>query len=107
VHYCDAIQAAVDYATARGKRVAVIAQPRLQNQAASRHAEQQRALADLAARVFSHNPRVQYVDMSNATDLSNPELSFDGMHLTPAGNRLIAQALVKPLTDMTVERSAR
>jgi hypothetical protein len=97
VHYCDAIQAAVAYATDRGRLVAVVGQPLLRNDVAERHRLQRRALGGLAARVIATNPRATYVDLADAVDLANPELSFDGMHLNPEGNRRVAQALVEPV----------
>ena len=106
VRYCDFTSAAVEFATSRGDSVIVAAQPQLVSDAGrDRHASQQRALADLAARVFSRNPRVGFVDLSTAIDLSDTAYAFDGMHLTREGNVLIAQALVEPLLALARDRS--
>jgi lysophospholipase L1-like esterase len=106
VRYCDFTSAAVEFATSRGDSVIVAAQPQLVSDAGrDRHASQQRALADLAARVFGSNPRVRFVDLSTAIDLSDTAYAFDGMHLTREGNVLIAQALVEPLLALARDRS--
>ncbi len=106
VRYCDFTSAAVEFATSRGDSVIVAAQPQLVSDAGrDRHASQQRALADLAARVFSRNPRVGFVDLGTAIDLSDTAYTFDGMHLTREGNVLIAQALVEPVLALARERS--
>ncbi len=106
-HYCDFTHVAVEYATARGDSVVVAAQPLLVSEPGrDRHVSQQRALADLAARVFSTNPRVRFVDLSNAIDLSDTAYTFDGMHLTREGNVLVAQALVDPVLALARVRAA-
>ena len=67
-----------------------------------RHQSQQHALAEMLARDFANDPRVVYVDLSDAVDLKDPDFAFDMMHLGTDGNRVIAKAL----TD-TVARLAR
>jgi lysophospholipase L1-like esterase len=98
-HYCDAVYAAAEFGASRGRRVLVVAQPRLKNEAADRHAGQQHALDELAGRVLTRNPNVRYVDLSAAVDLSDPEMSFDGMHLNPKGNEVVAGALAGPIAQ--------
>lgn len=75
----------------------VVAQPLLKNDRASVHESQQQALAAMVSRNFSAEPRVRYVDLRGAVDLSQPELAFDGMHLNLAGNTIVAKALRAPV----------
>jgi hypothetical protein len=105
VRYCDFTYAAVEFATSRGDSVIVAAQPLLvSDPGRERHASQQHALADLAARVFSTNPRVRFVDLGKAIDLSDTKYAFDGMHLTREGNAIIAHALVEPVLALAQTR---
>jgi hypothetical protein len=55
--------------------------------------------AMIAAR-FGGEPRVRFVSLSRALDLSDERLSFDRMHLNVQGNRVIAAALVEPLVSV-------
>lgn len=97
VHYCESVYAATKYALSQGKAVLVVAQPLLKNDRASVHESQQQALAAMMSRNFDAEPRVRYVDLRGAVDLSHPELAFDGMHLNLAGNTVIAKALLAPV----------
>lgn len=100
-HYCQSVYAAVLYALGQGKEVLVVSQPRLKNDRAERHADQQRALAAMVAAKFGAEPRVRLVDLGDAVDLSRRDLAFDGMHLNLAGNTIIAKALLE-----SVDRAA-
>lgn len=63
-----------------------------------RHIAQQEALASWLRRHPGDHPRVRYVDLGRGVvDLRDPALSYDGAHLTPAGNERIAEALIEPL----------
>lgn len=107
-HYCDFTYAAVDYSTARSRGVVVVAQPLLVTEPSrGRQASQQRALADLAAREFSKNPRVRFVDLSSTIDVTDAKYAFDGMHLTPPGNVIIAQALIEPVLAVAPASATR
>lgn len=102
MHYCRAVSAAADYAVAQGKAVLVVLQPSLKtndNDRASRHAEQELALARMVTERYAREPRVRLVDLSSAVDLANQELAFDGMHLNAAGNTIIATALAGPVSE--------
>jgi predicted O-methyltransferase YrrM len=55
------------------------------------------ALARAAAEVFADDPRVLLVNLGRAVDLRDRTVAFDGMHLTPAANDVIAAALVEPV----------
>ena len=99
-NYCGAIGAAVRFALDRGKSVLVVGQPRLAYGEAERHASQQRALAEMLAREFGGNTRVQYVDLADAVDLSNNSLAFDGLHLSREANAIVAAQLVAPVREL-------
>jgi hypothetical protein len=47
---------------------------------------------------------VRYVDLGDRVDVGNPQLSFDRMHLTAAGNDQLAGGLVDPVVDMAARR---
>lgn len=99
-HYCGAVGAAVRFALDRGASVLVVGQPRLAYGEAERHASQQRALAAMLARDFGGNPRVSYVDLADAVDLSNNTLAFDGLHLSREANAMVAARLAGPVRQM-------
>jgi GDSL-like Lipase/Acylhydrolase family len=103
-HYCGSVAAAVRFAREHGKLVLVIGQPRLPHKEAERHASQQRALAAMLARDFGNDAGVRYVDIFDAVDLANN--SMDGLHLTGAGNAVVAQRLVGPVREMIALRRA-
>jgi hypothetical protein len=100
--YCRSVQTAIDYALKAGKQVMVITQPyEAGTELRARHQSQQQDLASMLDRKFGADRRVEYVNLGNTVNLLDPRLSFDSMHLTPAGNRLIADALVAPVRDMS------
>jgi hypothetical protein len=100
-HYCNAMLNAVDYALENGKQVMVITQPyEIGAGLRERHADQQQELASLLARALGRERRLKYVNLGDVVDLGDPRLSFDHMHLTAAGNRLIAAALAEPVRAM-------
>ena len=91
--YCAAIQVAVTDALSYAKGVVVITPPF----ASDRHREQQQAMAEMLRREFGRDGRVVYLDHGTAVDLHDPELSFDGVHLTSRGNQHLAESLMPPL----------
>jgi len=94
VSYCDSVSRAVRYALDHGKRVLVVGQPQPADaQGRARHESQQRTLAEMIARQFGHEPRVAYFSVATAVDLADRNVSFDQMHLSVAGNRLVAAAM--------------
>ncbi len=99
-YYCSAVGAAVRFALDRGKSVLVIGQPRLAYGQSERHASQQRALAAMLAREFGGNPRLRYVDVGDAVDLSSHLASFDGLHLNRDANAIVAARLVEPVRQL-------
>lgn len=101
VHYCDSVYRAVRHALGKGQRVLVIGQPRMAGDGRAFHESQQQMLAEMMARRFGREPRVRYVDLARAVDLTDPDLSYDGMHLGVDGNRIVARALVAPVTELS------
>ena len=102
--YCRLVFRAVSKARAMGKDVMVVTQPYLLGEKVrAAHQAQQHEVASMLARKFA-DPHVMYVNLGNAVDVSDPEFSFDRMHLTLAGNERIAAALVAPVTAMATRR---
>jgi lysophospholipase L1-like esterase len=77
----------------RGKQVLVVTQPYISDS----HVEQQNQMASMLRKNFGSVPGFHYVSLGKTIDLKNRALAFDGMHLSPAGNRLIAGRLVPPV----------
>ncbi|HXD75684.1 MAG TPA: hypothetical protein VN628_18185 [Vicinamibacterales bacterium] len=103
--YCRLMYTAVSKARAMHKDVLVVTQPYLLGtQVRSAHMAQQRELAGMLARVFGGDTHVQYVNLGESVDVSDPELSFDRMHLTMIGNDRIAAGLVAPVAAMAARR---
>jgi lysophospholipase L1-like esterase len=101
-HYCEPMRMAIEHALDRGKQVIVVTQPYLwlEDKSHERHVDQQTELAGMMTRLFASNPRVQYVNFGRLVDTRDTALSFDGMHLTPDGNRRVAAAFVAPVLRM-------
>jgi hypothetical protein len=95
-HYCASVRDGIRFALDRGKKVLVVTQPYLSD----RHRQQQADLRAMLAAQFPNQTRVGYVNLGDAVDLNNPTLSYDTMHLTPAGNIEIARQLIKPVVEL-------
>jgi lysophospholipase L1-like esterase len=80
---------------ALGRRVVYMTQPYLN----SFHRRQQVAVRATLAH-FASDPHFAYVDLGDALDLSNPDLSFDRMHPTGEGNDVLSTRLVAPIQDL-------
>jgi hypothetical protein len=104
--YCRSVQQAVDYALRSGVQVIVATQPFsvVSPYVHQRHIEQQAEMAAMLDRHYGKDSRVVYVNLGSLVDLRDPSLSFDQMHLTPAGNARIAQALVEPVLGLAAVR---
>jgi lysophospholipase L1-like esterase len=98
--YCDAVVSAVKVARAQGSKVLVVSQPYISDS----HVEQQQALR-AALRAFAADPDVAYLDAGREIDLKNTQLAFDGMHLTPEGNRHMADVVAAALQPLETSRS--
>ena len=92
-YYVRSLHAAVAVALAQGQQVFVVTEPYISN----RHVQQQAAAAHMLESDFAHEPRVHYVNAGRAIDLHDRALCYDGMHLTPAGNRRVAAWLAPEL----------
>ena len=89
-HYCGGMREAVAEALGRGLRVLVVTQPYYNDE----HREQQQRLHEFLQSRFGHDPRFHLANLGEALDLKDRTLCYDGLHLTPDGNRRIADALV-------------
>lgn len=88
--YCGELYLAVKSVLDSGKRVLVVTQPYF----SETHKEQQFLLTEYLRRRFAGSTRLGFVNLGTALNLRDPALAYDGMHLTVAGNGVIAQALV-------------
>jgi lysophospholipase L1-like esterase len=95
-HYCASVRDGIRFALDHGKKVLVVTQPYIDD----RHRQQQAELRAMLTAQFSNHPRVVYANLGEAVDVKNPTLSYDGMHLTPAGNLEIAHQLVGPVVEL-------
>lgn len=96
VDYCGAMYAAIADARAHGYRTIVVNQP----YASPRWVDEQRMLRAMLQARFGADPLVHYLDLGWSVDLHDPALAYDGMHLTPEGNRRIADRLADYLRGL-------
>jgi hypothetical protein len=105
--YCRSMMEAVDLALHQGAQALVVTQPYGAGPYfRARHAGQQSEMAAMLDRRYAGNPRLRYVNLGDAVDLSDPNLSFDRMHLTPGGNLRAAAGFVQPVLEMAAQRAA-
>ena len=105
---CQSMAAAIRYAREQGAQVLVGTQPYLRGPGLyPRHLSQQNELRAMLARDFGGDTSVGYVDLGDRVDLANAHLSFDHMHLTRAGNREAAAALLAPVLTMAAKRAGK
>jgi hypothetical protein len=95
-NYCGSMAAAVEWARMHGMKVIVGTQPYISDH----HVAQQAALTAWLTDRFGHDPGVALVNLGEAVNLHDPALAYDGMHLTDAGNAVIAAGLVEPVRQM-------
>lgn len=100
--YCQSFAAAIEFGRAHGVTMIVVGQPEFPPQTArqARHDQQQQQLAGMIERRFAADPDVRYVSMRGVVDLADPSKSFDQMHLTVDGNRLVAQRLAGVIREL-------
>jgi lysophospholipase L1-like esterase len=94
--YCQQIYEVVDAAMRQGKRVLVVTEPYISD----RHVEQQREIAAMLNRRFEGQTHFRYLNLGRTIDLQDRSLCWDGMHLTPEGNRRVAEALLPPVLEI-------
>ena len=97
VHFCDSLYRAVKYARGRGAGVVVVSQPSSLGEIRPFHDEQRQRSAAMLTANFGHDKAVLFVDLSEALNLADTGVSFDGMHLSVEGNREIAARLAEPV----------
>jgi hypothetical protein len=94
--YCRAMNGAVGYVLQSG-RTAIVVTPPLVSPA---QGEQQRAVAADLRNRYGRDPRFRYLDFGSVLDLRDRAVSFDGVHLTAAGNDRIADLLTGPVLQL-------
>jgi hypothetical protein len=99
--YCESMAAAIEFARAHGIAVLVVGQPEMPPHASGRlrHDQQQQELSAMVERRFGTDSKVRYVSMRGVVDTSDPSKSFDLMHLSVDGNRLVAQRLAAAVRE--------
>jgi hypothetical protein len=101
-HYCGAQRAAIGVARASGASVLVVSQPYISD----KHVEQQLALMGMVQEHFGRDPGVATAAMAHV-DLKDSDIAFDGMHLSPAGNRLVGEALASHVLGLAARAPTR
>jgi len=95
-YYLQAVRAAVTVALGQGKQVVVVTEPYISD----RHVEQQGAVAAMLREEFGSERRVHYLNAGRTVDLHDRVLCYDGMHLTAAGNRVVAEWLAPRIAEV-------
>lgn len=101
-YYCQSVDQAIQYLLDRGKWVIVVTQP----YNSDLHVDQQRHLVGMLHQRYGQNHRVMHVNLGNAIDLHDLSIAYDGKHLMPAGNRLIAEKLEPAVLQMVGKKSS-
>ena len=99
-NYCRTVIDAIRTARSAGTPVLVASQPYISD----RHVQQQTALQSAVAHEFAGDPGVRFANLGRTLDLHDTSLAFDGLHLTPEGNRRVSAAMapeVLALVDAT------
>lgn len=94
--YCEQIGRAVDFALSQGQRVLVVGEPYV----SAVQEQQQAELQNYLRGRFGTDTRVTYANFGYAVNVSDSAIAFDGMHLTAAGNRTIAEKLAVLVADL-------
>ena len=101
--YCNEMYVAVKYVLDRGKRALVVSQPlrfKGEGEVGEKQRDQQRLMVAYLRQRFGEDPKLRFVDLGSAVDLTDPLLAFDPVHLTAAGNRQVAARLVEPVRNL-------
>ena len=93
--YCHGVHVGVDSALERGSRVIVVTQPYLGDS----HHEQQAELRAMLTRRYASDARVRYLNLGDALETRDPEMCWDGMHLTPRGTEVVGRALAPAVLE--------
>ena len=89
--YCGEMAEAVKFVLDRDKLALVVTQP----YRSERHREQQTLLGAFLHEQFRRAPKLHFANLGPTLNVFDPELAGDSMHLTPSGNRQLAQHLVE------------
>ena len=88
--YCGEMVEAVRYVLDRDKLALVVTQP----YRSERHREQQTLLSAFLREQFKGAANLHFANLGPTLNVFDPEMAGDSLHLTPLGNRLLAQHLV-------------
>lgn len=91
--HCAAMADTVRFALGRHYAVVVVSPPSV----SSRHRRQQQSLATFLDREVGREPRLMYLDLGRAIELSDPVHSPDGLHRTEVGNHVVGQRIANAL----------
>jgi lysophospholipase L1-like esterase len=94
LEYCSNILAAVEYAKNRDLRVFVISEPNRSKNVQSQKNAINKLIKEFNAKRGQDATWIDYTDFLN---LESNQISFDKMHLTPAGNRILAERISQDL----------
>ncbi|MBI3402924.1 MAG: hypothetical protein HY048_16030 [Acidobacteria bacterium] len=94
--YLQSLRAAITIALAQGKRVLVVTEPWISDT----HVEQQEAVAEMIRTEYGNDPRVRYRNAGLTIDLHDRAMCWDGMHLTAAGNKFVAEWLAPDVEEI-------
>ena len=89
--YCGEMAEAVKFVLDRDKLALVVTQP----YRSERHREQQTLLSAFLREQFRGAPKLHFANLGPTLNLFDPEQTWDTLHLTPSGNRQLAQHLVE------------
>jgi len=95
-HYCGGMYTAVKYALDHRKKVIITTQPYMNEN----HIDQQQRLVTFLRHRFGNHPSLRFTNLGDAVRLTDPAMCYDGMHLTAAGNQVIAEKLAGPVSEM-------
>ena len=89
--YCGEMAEAVKFVLDRDKLALVVTQP----YRSERHREQQTLLGAFLHEQFRRAPKLHFANLGPTLNVFDPEITGDTLHLTPSGNRQLAQHLVE------------
>ena len=95
-YYLQTLRAAITVALAQGKHVLVVTEPWISDT----HVEQQEAVAEMMGTEYGKDPRVRYRNAGLMIDLHDRAMCWDGMHLTAAGNKFVAEWLAPDVEEI-------
>ena len=94
--YCRDVYGAVKLVLDQGKRALIVTQPYISEP----HKDQQSRMVGYLHQTLDEKHLLRFANLGPTLDLKAPSLAYDGMHLTVAGNRQIAESLVGPVRDL-------